>query len=78
MIGKYSQKLLDHAKQLPADAFKTASKKVIQKTAEGTGDFIDDITADAVAKTYDGKIIKLLKIHTKITQRLLQMGMINK
>ena len=29
--GKYSQKLLDHAEQSATDAFKTASKRVIQK-----------------------------------------------
>ena len=33
--SKYSQKLLDHAKQLATDAFKT-SKGVIQKTAKQT------------------------------------------
>ena len=27
--GKYSQKLLDHAKQSPTDALKTLSKRVI-------------------------------------------------
>ena len=34
--GIYSQKLLDHAKQSATDAFKTASKRAIQKTAEAT------------------------------------------
>ena len=29
--GKYSQKLLDHAKQSATDANKTSSKRVIQK-----------------------------------------------
>ena len=32
------QKLLDHAKQSATDAFKTTSKRVIQKTVEATGD----------------------------------------
>ena len=31
------QKLLDHAKQSATDAFKTASKKAIQKIAEAIG-----------------------------------------
>ena len=31
---KYSQKLLDHAKQSDTDASKTASKRATQKTAE--------------------------------------------
>ena len=32
LSGKYSQKLVDHAKQSATDAFKTASKRTIQKT----------------------------------------------
>ena len=36
--SKYSQKL--HAKTFVTDAFKTSSKRVIQKTVEATGDFI--------------------------------------
>ena len=31
--GKYSQKRLDHAERNATDAFKTTSKRVIQKTA---------------------------------------------
>ena len=37
---KYDQNLLDLAKQSETDAFKTSSKRVIQKTAEATGDII--------------------------------------
>ena len=37
---KYSQKLLDHAKQSATDALKTTSKRAIQKTAEATGDLM--------------------------------------
>ena len=37
---KYSQKRLDHAKQSATDAFKTSSKKVMQKAAETTSDLI--------------------------------------
>ena len=37
LSGKYSQKHLDHAKQSAIDAFKTASKRAIQKTAEAIG-----------------------------------------
>ena len=33
---KYSQKLLDHAKQSATDTLKTASKRAIQKTAGAT------------------------------------------
>ena len=35
---KYSQKLLDNAKQFAIDAIKTAPKRVIKKTADATGD----------------------------------------
>ena len=37
LSNKYSQKLLDTAKKSTTDAIKTASKRAIQKTAEGTG-----------------------------------------
>ena len=37
MSSKYSGKLLDDAKQSAKDALKTASKKVIKKTAGATG-----------------------------------------
>ena len=38
--SKYSHKLLDHVKQSATDAFKTTSKRVIQKIAEATVDLI--------------------------------------
>ena len=38
--GKYSQKLLDQAKQYGTDALKTSSKRVIQKRTEATVDLI--------------------------------------
>ena len=48
LSGKYSasllarcQKLLDPATYSATDAFKTASKRAIQKTAEVTGDLIE-------------------------------------
>ena len=50
LSGKYSQKLLDHAKQSATDPLKTASKRVIQKTAEATGDLIGTKRADKVSK----------------------------
>ena len=34
LSGKYSHKLLDHAKQSTTDALKTISKRVIQKMLE--------------------------------------------
>ena len=44
--GKYSQKLLDHAKPSATDALKTSSKRFIRKTGEATGDLI----ANKIAK----------------------------
>ena len=45
---KYSQRHLDHAKQSATDAFNVSSKRVIQKTAEATGDLIRDKIADKI------------------------------
>ena len=56
LSGKYSQKPIDHAKQSTTDAFKTALKREIQKTAEAT----DDLTG----KTIAGKITINLKNFT--------------
>ena len=39
--SKYSQKFIDHAGQSATDAFKTSSKRVIQKKAEATADLIE-------------------------------------
>ena len=45
---KYGQKLLDSAKTSTTDAIKTDSKRVIQKTAEATGDVIGNKIADKI------------------------------
>ena len=50
LSGKFSHKLLDHAKQSAADVLKTTPKRIIQKTAEPTGDLIDIEIADKIAK----------------------------
>ena len=50
LSGKYSQNLLDHAKQSATDAVKTSSKRVIRKTAEATGDLIRNKSADKITK----------------------------
>ena len=47
---KYSQKFLDHSKQSATDALKTASKRVVQKTVEGTGDLIGNKIAGRITK----------------------------
>ena len=55
--GKYNsvmlamrKKLLDHAKQYATDAFKTASKRAIQKTREAFGDLIGNKIAYKITK----------------------------
>ena len=50
LLLKYSKKLLDHAKQSATDAFKTASKSTIQKTAEATGCLIGNKIANKITK----------------------------
>ena len=58
LSGKYSRKVLDHAKQSVTNALKTSSKWVIQKAAEATSDLIGNKIADAVVKSHDGRITK--------------------
>ena len=70
MSSKYSQKLLDHAKQSATEALKTTSKRVIQKTAEANGDLIGNKIAN--------RITKVSKNSDKIIQRQLHMNMINR
>ena len=48
MSGKFSQKLLYHAKQ--SATLKTTSKRVIQKTEEATSDLIDNKITDRIMK----------------------------
>ena len=50
MSGKYSQKLFDHTKQSAADAIKTTLRRVIQKTAEGTGNLIGNKNPNRIPK----------------------------
>ena len=40
LSGKYSQKFLDHAKEFATNGLKATSKRVLQKTAEATGNLI--------------------------------------
>ena len=42
------KKLMDTAKKTGIDAAKTAFKRVVQKTAETTGDLIGNKTADKI------------------------------
>ena len=50
LIRKYSQKLLDHAKQSAIDALKATSKRTNKNTAEATGGFIDTKIAAKITK----------------------------
>ena len=47
---KYSQNLLDHAKQSGTDSFKITSKRVIQKTTEAIGNLIGNKIADRIMR----------------------------
>ena len=70
LSGKYSKKLLDHAKQSATDALKATLIKVIQKTAEATVDLIGNKAAD--------KLQKSQKLRNRLIQKQLQMNMIKK
>ena len=50
MSCKYSQKVLDHAKQSATDTLKTTSKKAIHNTAEATGGLISNKIPDKISK----------------------------
>ena len=45
---KYGKRLIDTATKTGIDAPKTASKRVVQKTAEATGDLIGNKIADKI------------------------------
>ena len=45
---KYGKKLMDTATKTGIDPAKTASKRVVQKTAEATGDLIGNKIADKI------------------------------
>ena len=61
VIDKYSPKFLDNAKQSAAGAFRTASKRVIQRTAEAT----DDLLGNKIAE-------RRFQKNTKISKKLQQ------
>ena len=50
MNGKYSKKLLDHAKQSATDALKASPKRVIQKAQGATVDLIGNKIANKITK----------------------------
>ena len=62
-FGKYGKKLIETATKTGIDAAKTASKRVVEKTAEATGDLIENKIADKV--TSIGKPNKVKQKKTK-------------
>ena len=52
LSSKYGQKLLDSAKKSTTDPIKTASKRETPKTAEATGDWIDNKIADKITSVF--------------------------
>ena len=60
LCNKYGQKCLDSAKKSTIDAIKAASKRAIPKTAEATGDLIDNKTADKITSVSKKKPAKEL------------------
>ena len=56
---EYSQKLLDHSRQSVKDAFKTTSKREIQKTAEGTVDLIGNKIVQKTSKVFTAELFRV-------------------
>ena len=52
---KYGKKLMDTATKNGIDAAKTASKRVVQKTAEASGDLIGNKIADKITSVGKSK-----------------------
>ena len=55
--NKYGKKLMGTASKTGMDAVKTASKRVVQKTAEATGDLVGDKTT-SIGKPKEKEKIK--------------------
>ena len=70
-MSKYSQKLIDHAKQSGTDALNTASKRAIKKPEEATGDLIGNKILDRLKKKVHNRIIQkeILNIIEKYTKK---------
>ena len=48
LSDKYCQNCLDYAQKCATDALETSSKRIIQKTAEATGNFIGNKIAERI------------------------------
>ena len=74
---KYGKKLMDTATKTGIDATKTVSKRVVQKTAEATGDLIENKIADKITslgktKSKKKKKDKIYTYHQKKDSKLLK------
>ena len=74
LVINMEKKLIDTATKIEVDAAKTASKRVVQKTAEATGDLIgnkidDKITSVGKSKK-DDKTKKVEEIYVPPEKRL--------
>ena len=71
--NRYSTKLLHSAKKSKTDAIKTASKRTIQKTAEGTDDLIRNKIAAKITikaeKSHQQELDTLREIYTSQEKR---------
>ena len=61
LSNKYGQKLFDTAKKSTNEAIKIASKRVVQKSAEATGDLIGNKIADKIASKASLKDVNISK-----------------
>ena len=60
--NRYGKKLMDTATKTRIDAAKTASKRIVQKTAEATGDLIGNKIADKITSIGKPKEIEEIYI----------------
>ena len=67
---KYGKKLMDTARKTGIDGEKTASKRVIQKTAEATGDLIGNKIIDKITSIGKSKKKKKEKEKPKETEEV--------
>ena len=59
--NKYRKKLMDTVTKTEIDAAKTASKRVVQKSAEATGDLIGNKIADKITSVGKPKVKEKIK-----------------
>ena len=73
---KYGKNLMDTAKKQGTDFAKTAGKKIVQKSAEATGDLIGNKIADKITspeksrnKEKENETIEVEEIHIPLEKR---------